>query len=533
MATYNGTSGNDARIGAVDEDNEFIGFGVGVDTLTGGGQRDAFHMSFGTGADSIDGGGGQDLVDYSAAPMGLQIHLGVGGAPGVVKAVGLTITYTPPGSGGSLTSTISHTSTITLANLVSIEDVIGSRYADVITGTFESNVLDGGDGDDTLHGYSGDDTLIGGAGHDKLFGGTGKNTIEAGSGNDTITLVLEHTGLNIHRDSIEGGADSDTLLFEEILFGDYGVAVDLDTATQPGYVSSLGYDPTGFNTSGRPEATLIDIENVTGTAVVDVIRGNAEANVLLGMGGGDYLQGSGGQDTVDGGDGNDFIMSHRDGVTDLVIGGIGTDTVSYELVHNSVRVTLGEPGAEGSTIAFSSVSGPNGITTVTSVLEDRLFGIENVTGSREGDTIIGNSQDNTLLGHLGADTLKGGRGRDLLDGGIDSDTLTGGADSDIFRFSGFDTGSDADRITDFVTGEDKIDLSAFYSRVREAHINGDGTTAPEFIGAAAFSGEHHELRVFTDRTGQTVIQLDWKNEGSIRALEIFVTGAVVESDFLF
>jgi Ca2+-binding RTX toxin-like protein len=50
--------------------------------------------------------------------------------------------------------------------LISIENLIGSKYNDSLTGTTSSNTLNGGDGNDRLIGGAGKDLLIGGAGND-------------------------------------------------------------------------------------------------------------------------------------------------------------------------------------------------------------------------------------------------------------------------------------------------------------------------------------------------------------------------------
>lgn len=50
--------------------------------------------------------------------------------------------------------------------LTSIENVIGSEGADLLTGTTGANRLTGGGGGDLLNGWAGNDTLTGGAGAD-------------------------------------------------------------------------------------------------------------------------------------------------------------------------------------------------------------------------------------------------------------------------------------------------------------------------------------------------------------------------------
>jgi Ca2+-binding RTX toxin-like protein len=56
------------------------------------------------------------------------------------------------------------------------------------------------------------------------------------------------------------------------------------------------------------------------------------------------------------------------------------------------------------------------------------------------------------------DTLDGGTGNDVLIGGYGLDTLTGGAGADVFVFNAPLVTGNADTITDFTVGEDKIYL---------------------------------------------------------------------------
>jgi Ca2+-binding RTX toxin-like protein len=56
----------------------------------------------------------------------------------------------------------------------------------------------------------------------------------------------------------------------------------------------------------------------------------------------------------------------------------------------------------------------------------------------------------------------GGHGDDRINGNQASNVFTGGAGADTFIFAKYGAGdSSVDTITDFVSGEDKIDLSSF------------------------------------------------------------------------
>lgn len=81
------------------------------------------------------------------------------------------------------------------------------------------------------------------------------------------------------------------------------------------------------------------------------------------------------------------------------------------------------------------------------------------------DLVLGEAGSDKLLGGIGADRLDGGaardilfggKGGDILIGGEGGDFLTGGTGRDTFVFA---TGDGRDLVTDFVSGEDRIDLS--------------------------------------------------------------------------
>jgi Ca2+-binding RTX toxin-like protein len=139
------------------------------------------------------------------------------------------------------------------------------------------------------------------------------------------------------------------------------------------------------------------IENAIGGSGADTITGNNVANVLEGRGGVDTINGGLGNDTLIGGAGGDTLNGDGD-----------TDTASYAGSAAGVTVNLNLVGT-----AQTSGGDASG---------DRLTGIENLTGSSQGDTLIGNGGANVLNGGLGNDTLMGGGGVDMLDGGDGTDT---------------------------------------------------------------------------------------------------------------
>ena len=100
-----------------------------------------------------------------------------------------------------------------------------------------------------------------------------------------------------------------------------------------------------------------------------------------------------------------------------------------------------------------------------------LGGNDLIFGDRDNDLLAGNEGADTLSGGQGSDTIYGGqgddgingdRGHDLLSGGEGKDILTGGAGDDLFvmeRTSAASTVAQADVITDFGNGNDKIVLT--------------------------------------------------------------------------
>jgi serralysin len=232
------------------------------------------------------------------------------------------------------------------------------------------------------------------------------------------------------------------------------------------------------------------IENATGSDHDDYIFGSAAGNVLTGGPGNDILRGSEwadrdvvDNDTIYGGSGGDFMSGHNgddgmygeegndfvigDSGNDILSGGSGNDNVyggagNDFLLAGSGNDTLnGGGGLDEATYAAATApinadlslagpraSGPHG--------NDKLKGIENLTGSAFADTLIGDGNANMLNGGLGNDRLQGGAG---------DDTLTGGGGNDLFGWTAtvFNNGDirlgGRDRVSDFSKG-DALDFSA-------------------------------------------------------------------------
>lgn len=102
-----------------------------------------------------------------------------------------------------------------------------------------------------------------------------------------------------------------------------------------------------------------------------------------------------------------------------------------------------------------TLAGTGGLAQMTLPLGD--------IGPRQGgtggdDALTGTARDDMLIGQGGDDTLAGGAGDDVLIAGQGHDVLTGGAGADVFVFT---ADGQADRITDFQPGIDRIDLGGW------------------------------------------------------------------------
>jgi hypothetical protein len=250
-----------------------------------------------------------------------------------------------------------------------------------------------------LSGGDGDDILTGGVADDILDGGDGENVLNGGAGND----VIISSGL----DRVDGGVGVDTLIIGRNADDDGVLSVNLSREWQ--------YTGEGW-------AYVSGIENVTTGAGEDMIQGNDVANVLDSGDGDDWLYAGGGDDVLIGGEG-----------TDRLFGGDGNDTVVFTS-SDDLTVDLNEEWQGGN--------------LNTSEGMDKIIDVENVTTGAGNDILIGNTE---------ANALDGGDGDDILSGGDGDDTLTGGSGADVFRFYASEAMS-TDVITDFVVGEDKLEL---------------------------------------------------------------------------
>lgn len=152
------------------------------------------------GANALDGSGGNDLLTGGAGADRLVGGAGRDTASYATSASGVTV---------SLTTRVGTTGDAMGDTLDGIENLIGSGYADRLTGDAGANVL---------RGYGGADQLSGGSGNDFLFGGVGNDTLAGGAGADVFVFdTVPNTAGNTDRIT-DFDVASDTIRLENAVF---------------------------------------------------------------------------------------------------------------------------------------------------------------------------------------------------------------------------------------------------------------------------------------------------------------------------
>lgn len=197
-----------------------------------------------------------------------------------------------------------------IRRVVHVEDIIGSRYDDVLIGDADENSLDGALGDDQLYGHGGHDLLVAGpstgvlgerptkgTSNDQLFGGSGSDELSGriggvfsgGDGNDSVTV---HAIGGFPGTSADGGRGLDTFVFTTNALKEVEVTIDL---ARERFVSDVWPRLVGW--AGHVEGRIAGFENAQGWEYSDAIYGTDAANTLDGGGGHDVIRGRGGHDT--------------------------------------------------------------------------------------------------------------------------------------------------------------------------------------------------------------------------------------------
>ncbi|MDB5536677.1 MAG: hypothetical protein JWP26_1619 [Devosia sp.] len=334
--------------------------------------------------------------------------------------------------------------------------------ADKLTGDNANNVLSGKGGNDTINGMGGNDTITGGAGYDVLTGGAGNDTFVFGSAAD----IGDHTGA---RDSI--------------------------TDFTPG--------------QDKIDLSAIDANNT--------LAGNQDFS---------FIAANDGSFTKTAGE----LAWHTDAATGqtIVQGDIDGDGIHDFEIELKGLLNLKASDFIGAGSTSSTPTPPDsGSSTPPPTTTPPATGSSSMTGTAGVDRLTGDAGNNYLDGKAGNDTLNGGAGHDTLYGGAGRDVMTGGTGNDIFLFKAVsDMGTTAaarDVISDFVKGQDKIDLSGI-----DANTKVTGDQGFTFLAGddQSFSHKPGEIAWRIDAAhNQTIVQGDINGDG-VHDFEIQLTGQI-------
>ena len=217
-------------------------------------------------------------------------------------------------------------------------------------------------------------------------------TIDGGSGADTFIVV----SLPFQAIALNTGAGDDTVIMRATS-GSLVVDGQAGNNTLIGPDLAEGWSITGANAGGVGGINFTNVQNLTGGS---------------------------GADTFTFGDGK--------GVTGVINGGGGTNTLDYSFYRTGVTVNL-----------------PTRTATGTGV----VLNIQNVTGSLANDSITGDFASNVLSGDGGTDVLNGGSGADTfilaatqgtatrVTGFGTADTLQGANIANIWTITGANAGN--------------------------------------------------------------------------------------------
>ena len=307
----------------------------------------------------------------------------------------------------------------------SADEIYGNGGNDQLSGGGENDTIEGGAGDDRLNGEAGHDTLYG----DFLFGGSppGNDVLDGGDGFD----ILFGGGGN---DVLSGGADSDTLRGEagddslsggagnDFMRGGEGIDTFDGGSDEP--AALIGGDRISFFENRATQAAIADLRTgqiandgfgnaETMTGIESIGPGTAFADQFYGNDGPNFLGGGRG-DTIMAFGGDDFL--ELSGAAGLLDGGAGSDHLLLTLWGGLI------PNPSGGSTAVIAPEMTSGYTIDLAAgtlvdgtgLAGTIAGIERITGTALGDTILGSGADEWFAPGLGSDTIDGRSGSDTL-----------------------------------------------------------------------------------------------------------------------
>ncbi|NEO85642.1 MAG: hypothetical protein F6J87_15535 [Spirulina sp. SIO3F2] len=287
-------------------------------------------------------------------------------------------------------------------DLTNIDQYDTPGYVDPVTGTTYAEVENGGFGDQDL--LFSIENIIGTQFADTITGDDNDNTFIGGDGND----MLKGGGGN---DILKGGNGDDTALFSGN-FEDYSFSVSNGIITVTDNVGTDGTD------------TLESIEKLgfsDGTIKVDWLDYTIRYGAAYGGGGNDLvIAGSGsqlaggrwGNDAFLGGEGNDSLYGNYYSGTD---NGSVIDSAGFSGEFANYTFSADTTYDRNQLLVTDNV-GTDGTDALDSI-EELVFTNQNVSvhyGTANADVITGGDEVDILFSSNGVDTLTGGGGADIF-----------------------------------------------------------------------------------------------------------------------
>ncbi|MEM8676588.1 MAG: hypothetical protein AAGF83_22395 [Cyanobacteria bacterium P01_G01_bin.67] len=202
--------------------------------------------------------------------------------------------------------------------LEGITDIVATELDDVLIGDGEANSLEGLGGNDSLSGKGGADTLLGGNGDDILAPAGGLDVVDGGEGSDMVTF--------------------------------FDLPFELEASLETGEAIYTNADDVEIID------TFVSIENLTGTALDDVLTGDASDN---------RIEGGQGNDDLLGGDGADTLVGGISGL-DTLTGEAGADT----FVLGTETTVLNSSEGTGDFATIADFTTGEDVIQLSGVLED-------------------------------------------------------------------------------------------------------------------------------------------------------------------